>query len=209
MEILITKKCVDYEKAMIFMKDRVCNIQKNEADELLWFLEHQPVYTLGSTENEKINSINDVPVFKSSRGGKTTYHGPGQQVVYVLIDLKRRSQCDIKKYVYNLEMWIINSLSRFGIYGEQHPIHHGVWVYNQNNKLCKIAALGIKISKWVTYHGIAINLNNDLTPYNNIVPCGINYLGITSAKMLNIDINTSELHNVMLELFKERFPYDI
>ncbi|MDC3089153.1 lipoyl(octanoyl) transferase LipB, partial [Alphaproteobacteria bacterium] len=167
----ISNKLIDYDFAISLMEKRVLNIKRNSDKELVWLLEHESIYTAGTSakDNDLIN--NRVEIRHTGRGGQWTWHGPGQRVVYLMLNLKNRLP-DIKAYVYALEELIILSLSDFNIYGVRIKKQPGVWV-NTNNRFDKIAALGIRISSWITYHGISINLNPNLEEFKNIVPCGI------------------------------------
>ena len=185
----ITKDLVQYSKALEIMEERVAQIIKDQAHEMAWLLEHPSLYTAGtSATKEDLLQDNILPVFQTGRGGKYTYHGPKQRIMYLMLDLKRRAQPahpDLKKYVYNLEQLIIDTLKNFDIEGERKQNRIGIWVTDKNGIEAKIAAIGIRIKKWVTYHGIAINVDPALEHFNGIVPCGIKEYGITSMYKLN------------------------
>lgn len=193
---------VPYEDSLLWMEARVKAIQNLESPECIWFLEHPPVYTLGTSGNEKdILNSNQIPTLKTGRGGKVTYHGPGQQIIYTMIDLNQRYQ-DVHRYVFELEEWIINVLKELGVRGERRKERVGIWIQKSGWDY-KIAAIGIRIQKWVTSHGIALNINPDLKAYDHIVPCGISDHGITSLKELGISINKNEINS----LLKETCPF--
>ena len=159
MEIKIDNSAQDYLKSLKYMENRVNEIIKNQNDELAWLLSHPAIYTSGSTDHKSdLLNNNKIPVIKTNRGGKYTYHGPGQRVVYLMINLNNRKK-DIKFFVNQIEKLIIEILSNFHIVAEAIPDHHGVFVKKDNGQLYKIASIGIKIKKWVTYHGFSININ--------------------------------------------------
>lgn len=178
---------VEYEEALSEMEKRVCGIVNNMEKELIWFLEHKHVYTAGisASDIDLLDSNSGVPVKKIDRGGKYTYHGPGQRVVYVLLDLKKHNRISgIKNFVYALEQWIINVLSSLNVVGFRKDGMIGVWVNIPGQGHCKIGAIGIKVKKWVSYHGLALNVSPDLAFFQNIVPCGIRDFGVTSLEAL-------------------------
>lgn len=176
------KDLVPYQDALDFMEDRVNAIFHNKAPELIWFLEHPPIYTLGTgTQPTDILNNKDIPVLKTNRGGRTTYHGPGQRVVYVMLDLRKRGQ-DLRKLVWNLEEWIIQSLNLIGLKTERIKGKIGIWVSKNKQSPEKIAAVGLRVRKWITFHGISININPNLDHFNGIVPCGISDHGVTSVR---------------------------
>ena len=171
---------VPYEDAIDFMDNKVEAIRHAAAQECIWLLEHPPLYTAGTSAKPSDLLNPQFPVFKTGRGGEYTYHGPGQCVAYVMLDLKKRQTVpDIKRYIWSLEEWIIRTLDVFDIAGERREGRVGIWVQT-NGIEKKIAAIGVRIRRWVTLHGIAINLNPDLTHFSGIVPCGIKNYGVTS-----------------------------
>ena len=183
-EWIISSGLVEYPDALKAMDERVDLIQKGNAKELVWLLEHPPLYSAGtSAKPEDLLTPNRFPVFKTGRGGQYTYHGPGQRVVYIMLDLNRRRR-DIRKFVYSLEIWIINTLAKFNIRGERRPDRIGIWVrrtdLNNSEREDKIGAIGIRIKRWVTLHGISINVSPDLEHFGGIIPCGIGGYGVTS-----------------------------
>jgi lipoyl(octanoyl) transferase len=200
---------VPYEDAIKVMEDRVAAIRAGTAPELVWFLEHPPLYTAGTSAKEKdLLAPDRFPVYPTGRGGEYTYHGPGQRVVYVLLDLKTRGT-DLRAYVARLEQWIIDTLARFGVQGERRQGRVGVWVRRGNGqgggREDKIAALGVRVRKWVTYHGIAINVEPDLEHFTGIVPCGIAEHGVTSLVDLGLPVTMADLDTALLETFQDIF----
>ncbi len=200
MEWKISKELVDYSEAVSFMEERVSLINKGKADECVWLLEHPSLYTAGTSAKEEDLLDKCFPVYKTGRGGQYTYHGPGQRVGYVILNLKKRQQVpDIKKYIYDLEEWIIRSVARFGVKGMRRDGRVGIWVDIGDGKEAKIAAIGVRVRHWISFHGIAINVNPDLSNFNGIVPCGISEYGVTSFKDLGIDIKMEQLDKVLKE----------
>lgn len=184
MEIKTGAHPVAYEDAVRFMEERVADIRAGTAEEMIWLLEHPPLYTAGTSA--KAGDLLDTrfPVYQTGRGGQYTYHGPGQRVAYVMLNLKERQQHpDIKQYVWRLEEWIIRALARLGVKGERRGGRVGIWVAD-GLKESKIAAIGVRVRHWVTYHGISINVDPDLSHYAGIVPCGIKEHGVTSLAQL-------------------------
>ncbi len=172
---------VDYESAVMLMEDRVDAILNRSAPGLVWFLEHPALYTAGTSAQDQDLLDRRFPVYQTGRGGKYTYHGPGQRVAYVVMDLKTLSQPqDVRFYVALLERWLVTTLEKIGIQGAVHPDRIGVWARKQDGAEAKIAALGVRIRKWVAWHGVAINIHPDLSHFSGIVPCGISDYGVTS-----------------------------
>lgn len=206
-EWLESNNPVNFDEAVKFMEERVNKIIAKNACPLIWVTEHPPVYTAGiSARDEDLLDSKDIPVFKTNRGGKYTYHGPGMKIIYVMLDLKQLfapNQPDIARFVEFLENWVIEFLKELGIKGEIRKGRVGIWV-EHNGSEKKIAALGIKVKKWVTYHGIAININPIMAHFDNIVPCGIKEFGVTSLKELNVDLNQN-----FNELLKKTFATTI
>lgn len=199
MEIKTASQLVDYDSALSEMEARVAGIRAGNADELVWFLEHPPLYTAGTSAKEGDLLDSRFPVYKTGRGGQYTYHGPGQRVGYVMLDLKARQRVpDIKKYVWQLEEWIIRSLADFDIAGERREGRVGIWVITPKGGEAKIAAIGVRVRHWVTYHGISINVDPDLSHFGGIVPCGISEFGVTSMKeMLGREVPMAELDEAL------------
>lgn len=197
---------VAYKDAVQQMERRVADIRDGSAPEQVWLLEHPSLYTAGTSANAKDLLDNRFPVFETGRGGQYTYHGPGQRVGYVMLDLKKRQSApDIKKYVWQLEEWIIQTLAAFDIKGERREGRVGIWVVKPDGTEAKIAAIGVRVRHWVTYHGISINLNPDLSHFDGIVPCGIAQHGVTSFEDLGVKASMEELDEALKEIFEDVF----
>ncbi len=200
-----SRQPVPYPDAVSAMEQRVEAILRGEAPELLWFVEHPPLYTSGtSAKAADMLGTQGFPVYESGRGGQYTYHGPGQRVVYTMLDLKRRNAADVRAYVHNLEQWLIATLAHFSVEGFVREGRVGVWV-KQGSGEAKIAALGIRVRKWVTYHGISLNVNPDLSHYSGIVPCGIREHGVTSLHALGVKVSMEEVDAVLQKTFGNFF----
>ena len=198
-EIKKSQNPVKYEDAISFMEDRLKDINLKKVDDLIWVLEHDHIYTSGTSykENEIIDkSIN---IIKTNRGGKITYHGPGQLICYFVIDLKKGKK-DIRKFISVIEKSIIETLSLYDIETFADKENIGIW-YNDNSTIKKVAAIGVRVSKWIAYHGFSININNDLKKYDAIIPCGIKDKGITNLKQIK-NQNYDDLENKLIEVFK-------
>ena len=198
-EIKKSQNPVKYEDAISFMEDRLKDINLKKVDDLIWVLEHDHIYTSGTSykENEIIDkSIN---IIKTNRGGKITYHGPGQLICYFVIDLKKGKK-DIRKFISVIEKSIIETLSLYDIETFADKENIGIW-YNDNSTIKKVAAIGVRVSKWIAYHGLSININNDLKKYDAIIPCGIKDKGITNLKQIK-NQNYDDLENKLIEIFK-------
>ena len=203
-EWTISNNPIEYEDALAVMEDTVADIRADKSPEQVWLLEHPPLYTAGTSA--KASDLVDAkfPVHETGRGGQYTYHGSGQRVGYVMLDLKKRQETpDIKKYVFNLEQWIVNTLQEFDIKGERREGRVGIWVVKSDGTEAKIAAIGVRIRHWVTYHGISINLNPDLSHFNGIVPCGIQGAGVTSFEDLGVKATMGELDLALQKNFKD------
>lgn len=208
MDIRTADDLIAYPDALAEMESRVADIRDGSAPEMVWLLEHPPLYTAGTSAKASDLLNARFPVFETGRGGEYTYHGPGQRVAYVMLDLKKRQQApDIKKYVCQLEEWVIRSLAHFGIKGERRDGRIGIWVVTPSGEK-KIAAVGVRIRHWVTYHGIAINVNPDLSHFGGIVPCGIREFGVTSIHDLGKSISMKELDDVLQKEFEAVFGSD-
>ncbi|MCC3860463.1 lipoyl(octanoyl) transferase LipB [Pseudemcibacter aquimaris] len=182
-----------YEEALETMENRVADIHAGNASELVWFVEHPPLYTAGTSAQEAdLLAPKRFPVHYAGRGGQYTYHGPGQRVVYVMLDLNKRSR-DVRKYIADLERWIIETLAEFNVHGEIREGRVGVWVEREGGREDKIAAIGVRVRKWVTFHGICINVEPDLSHYTGIVPCGISEHGVTSLVDLGLPVTMDDL----------------
>ena len=187
----ISNTPIDYDFAISEMQKRVTNIKSNTNKELVWLLEHESIFTAGTSARDEDLINNQVKTRHTGRGGQWTWHGPGQRVAYVMLNLKKRLP-DIKAYVNALEEWIILTLEDFNIVGVRLENKPGVWVANKNKSYDKVAALGVRISSWVSWHGISININPNLEEFKNIIPCGINDGGVTSLYNLNRKITFEE-----------------
>tara|TARA_Y100000816_G_C26092934_1_gene577873 strand:- start:1719 stop:2339 length:621 start_codon:yes stop_codon:yes gene_type:complete len=197
-EIKKSQKPVKYEDALRFMENRVFDIEQNKSPDLIWTLQHEEVYTAGKTykENEIIDK--SIKILKTNRGGKITYHGPGQLICYFVIDLKKGKK-DIRRFISIIEETIIETLKYYQIHSFPDNENIGVW-YNDNSKIKKIAAIGVRVSKWIAYHGFSININNDLKKYDAIIPCGIKDKGVTNLKNI-INQNYEGIENILIENF--------
>ena len=197
-EIKKSIKPVKYKEAINFLESRLDDINTNKAKDLIWILEHEEIYTAGTNYKEKEILNKNIELIKTNRGGKITYHGPGQIICYFVLDLKKREK-DIRKFITLIEKTIIESLSEFGIKSFGDPKNIGIWI-NHKNEIKKIASIGIRISKWIAYHGFAININNDLMKYKNIIPCGIADKGISNLKTIK-DQNYNNLDAIIINNF--------
>ena len=198
---------VDYPAALEFMKERAAAIARGEAEELVWLVEHPPLYTSGtSAAPTDLLQPNRFPVYEAGRGGEYTYHGPGQRVAYLMLDLKERGR-DVRCLVQGLEGWIVDTLSAFNVDGETREGRIGVWVKQPGRPggESKIAAIGVRVSKWVTTHGIALNVAPDLSHFDGIVPCGIADRGVTSLEDLGRIVSMPEVDMALRAAFERRF----
>jgi len=201
----VSETPVDYSAAVAEMEQRVAAIRAGTAAELAWLLEHPPLYTAGtSARAEELIEPGRLPVYRSGRGGRYTYHGPGQRIVYLMLDLRRRGQ-DVRCYVHQLEEWIIQVLARFGVNGERRAGRVGIWVVQPSGSEEKIAAIGVRVRQWVTYHGVALNIDPELENYRGIVPCGIADYGVTSLAELGIRATTQEVDAALKSALAEVF----
>jgi lipoyl(octanoyl) transferase len=214
---LISDRTVPYEEALATMEARVADIRAGRAPELVWLLEHPPLYTAG-TSSKDIDLLQPArfPVHAAGRGGQYTYHGPGQRVAYVMMDLRRRRQ-DVRRFVSDLEEWTIRTLGRFNVAAERRADRVGVWVVRPDKQPLpdgrpredKIAAIGVRIRHWVSFHGLAINVDPDLSHYAGIVPCGIAEHGVTSLVDLGLPVTLADLDMALAETFVEVFGSDV
>lgn len=199
---------VDYPDAVRIMQARAAAIRAGEARELVWLLEHPPIYTAGtSARDDELLVPGRLPVHRAGRGGRITYHGPGQRVAYVMLDLKQRG-ADVRGFVATLEDWLIGALADFGVAGAVRPGRVGVWVERPEKGQGaedKIAAIGLRVSRWVSLHGISLNVAPDLTHYAGIVPCGISDQGVTSLADLGISRPIELVDNALRRHFERRF----
>lgn len=201
----ISSGLVDYPKAVEIMEARARAIAAGEASELIWLLEHPPLYTAGTSANvDDLVEPDRFDVFQAGRGGQYTYHGPGQRVAYVMMDLRKRGR-DVSAFVRALEQWIIETLAEFDVTAERRCGRVGVWVEHADGREEKIAAIGIRLKKWVSFHGISINLNPDLSHFGGIVPCGITEHGVTSLTALGVKTKMAQLDDKLRQNFERIF----
>ncbi len=206
-ELKFSNHYVDYEEAVDFMENRVASIHAGDGKECLWFLEHPPLYTAGtSAKASDLLRPDQFPVYKSGRGGQFTYHGPGQRVVYLMLDLNQRGR-DIRCFICQIEQWIIATLADFNIDARIRDGRVGVWVANSSPPYQehKIAAIGIRLKRWISYHGMSINLEPDLSHFAGIIPCGITAHGVTSIAELGHIVSLAELDQALIRNFKDIF----
>ncbi|SFJ16007.1 lipoyl(octanoyl) transferase [Celeribacter neptunius] len=209
----ITEGLTDYDEAVTFMEARAEAIAKGEAEELIWLVEHPPLYTAGtSAKREDLVDPDRFPVYESKRGGQYTYHGPGQRVAYAMLDLGKRDK-DVRKFVQDMEAWVIAALEEFGVKGEIREGRVGVWVVRDDKPLNalgqspedKVAAIGLRIRKWVSFHGLSINVDPDLTHFEGIVPCGITEHGVTSLVDLGLPVTMEDVDIALKQAFDRVF----
>jgi len=201
-EVKNSPKPVDYSDSMKILEQRVEDVHMGKKKELLWILEHNLVYTAGTSANDKDLLDKKLKVVKTNRGGRYTLHSPGQKVVYFVLDLNKRKK-DIKKLINKIENCIIQILSEYDVKSHADSQNIGIWI-NTEDKAEKIAAIGIKVKKWVAYHGFSLNVNNDLSLYNKIVPCGIKDKAVTSLKKIGIK-KTEKIENIIVKKFLDSF----
>ena len=201
-EIKKSKKPVKYDDAIKFMENRLGNLNDEKSKELIWILEHNDLYTAGTSSKESEILDKSIKIIKTNRGGKITYHGPGQLICYFVIDLKKRKK-DIRKFISTIEKTIIRTLKQFNIEAIADKKNIGIW-YKDKSELKKIAAIGVRVKKWIAFHGFSININNDLDKYKAIVPCGINDKGVTSLEKIKKqsykDFDKKLIENFILNL---------
>jgi lipoyl(octanoyl) transferase len=198
----------DYAPTIDAMRDHAAAIRSGRVPEAVWLLEHAPVYTAGtSAKDADLLNPGNTPTHKTGRGGQWTYHGPGQRVAYVMLDLQKRGP-DVRCYVHNLEGWIIDVLAGFDVTSQRRTGLPGIWVETGNSVsgFDKIAAIGVRISRWISWHGIAINNYPDLTAFQAIVPCGVSDGGVTSLAALGVSVNMNELDDMLQTQFDRHFP---
>jgi lipoyl(octanoyl) transferase len=194
MQWLISNNLVDYEYALDFMKSYVHDIYHGNKPEIIWLLQHQQIYTAGvSAQPEELLDPKNITVRHITRGGKYTYHGPEQLIIYPMINLNLRGK-DLKKYIYTLEEWLIESLQYVGLESKRQQGKIGIWVGEQPKK---IAAIGVRITKWVTWHGMALNVSNDLSPFAGIIPCGLANDQVTNMQLEGVKTTIAEMVNVL------------
>lgn len=206
----ISEELAAYPEAVSTMEARVAAISAGEAPEQVWLVEHPPLYTAGtSANNDDLLDAGRFPVYQAGRGGEFTYHGPGQRVGYVMMDLNRRNR-DVRKFVRDLEEWMIVTLAAFGVPGERRDGRVGIWIDHGRHggtpgKEDKIAAIGVRLRRWVSFHGVSINISPDLSHYDGIVPCGISQHGVTSLKELGISASIAEVDLALQSAFESVF----
>ena len=194
-EIKKSQKPVKYEDAVRFMEKRLLEIDQKKSNDLIWILEHEDLYTAGTSYKENEILDKSIKILKTNRGGKVTYHGPGQLICYFVIDLKKIKR-DIRKFISIIEKTIIDTLKSYNIDTFSDKNNIGIW-YDDNSEIKKVAAIGVRVSKWIAYHGFSINIENDLRKYKSIIPCGIKDKGVTNLKMIK-DQNYKELKNILI-----------
>ena len=199
-EIKKSIKPIKYEDAIEFLEKRLLETNNDQKGDLIWILEHEEVYSAGTSYKEKEIINKEINIIKTNRGGKITYHGPGQLICYFVIDLKKRKK-DIRKFITLIEETIIESLSKFDIesFGDRKNI--GIWA-NHRGVIKKVAAIGVRVSKWIAYHGFAININNDLSKYKNIIPCGILDKGVINLKEIK-NQDYKNLDKIIIDTFSK------
>ena len=201
-EIKKSQKPVKYEDALKLMELRLLEIEQNKSGDLMWILEHEEIYTAGTTYKESEILDKSINIYKTNRGGKITYHGPGQLICYFVINLKNKKK-DIRNFISVIEKTIIDTLKFYNIETFADKENIGIW-YKNNNKIEKVAAIGVRVSRWIAYHGFSININNDLRKYDAIIPCGIKDKGVTSLKMIKdedyLKLNDKLVKNFILNL---------
>lgn len=216
-ELRVSDAPVPYPDAVAFMEERIAAIRAGTAPECVWFLEHPPLYTAGtSSKAADLLAPGRFPVYATGRGGEYTYHGPGQRVAYVMLDLNRTTWSrngsgnrngggpDVRRFVHNLEEWLIRTLGRLGVTGERREGRIGIWV-ERNGREDKVAALGIRVRHWITYHGIALNVAPELDHFSGIVPCGISGHGVTSLRALGLETTMAEADTALRASFTDVF----
>jgi len=212
-EWITTDGLVDYDQAVAFMETRAAAIAAGETDECIWLVEHPPLYTAGtSAKPEDLTDPDRFPVFDSKRGGQYTYHGPGQRVVYVMLNVGKRGH-DVRRFVQQLESWVIAALEEFNVQGHIREGRVGVWVERPDKPRTlsgglaedKIAAIGIRLRKWVSFHGISINVEPDLEHFTGIVPCGISEHGVTSLVDLGLPVTMADVDVALKRSFTQVF----
>lgn len=200
----VSREKVPYDQALIKMKSMVREIQEGVRSDTIWALEHPPVYTLGTSANVSDVLSERFPTYQTGRGGEVTYHGPGQRILYPLLNLTHYKQ-DIRWFIWSLEEWIIQTLAEFDLNVVRREGRVGLWVPENSWRDKKIAAIGVRVSKWVTFHGLALNVNPDLTHYEGIVPCGITEHGITSLEQEGINASMFDIDRAFKKTFDRVF----
>ena len=201
----ITNSLVPYQSSVEAMEQRVAAIRTGAARELVWLLEHPAIYTRGSSANEdELLRTPRFPVFDTGRGGRYTYHGPGQRVIYVMLDLTRHGS-DVRSYINKLEQWLIDTLSEFDINAERRLGRVGIWISGRDGRDLKIGAIGVRVRRWISFHGASLNVAPDLEHYDDIVPCGVWDQGITSITSLGMKLTMSDVDSALRYNFEKHF----
>ncbi|MBD0271613.1 MAG: lipoyl(octanoyl) transferase LipB [Acetobacteraceae bacterium] len=202
---VVSEGLTPYPEALAAMEARVAAIRAGEAEELVWLVEHAPTYTAGTSATPEGLVDPRFPVFRAGRGGQWTYHGPGQRTAYVMLDLGRRGR-DVRAYVHALEEWLIRALDRFNIRGERREGRVGIWVADRaRGTEDKVAAIGVRVTRWVTWHGVALNVDPDLEHFGGIVPCGVSQHGVTSLHRLGVPATMEEADAALRAAWGEVF----
>lgn len=205
LEWKISPNSTGYEDAAAAMEARVAAIDAGNAPELVWLLQHPPLYTAGtSADPVDLKLPGRFPVYQTGRGGKYTYHGPGQRVGYVLLDLRRRGQ-DLRAHIWRLEEWVIRALADWGVKGERRCGRVGIWVVRPDGREEKIAAVGVRVRRWITFHGMAINVHPDLEHFGGIVPCGLADYGVTSLHALGHKVSMAQIDDALRRHWNDVF----
>jgi len=199
----VAEGLIPYPQAVAFMEERAAAIAEGTAPELVWLVEHPPIYTAGTSARDADLLDARFPVFKTGRGGQFTYHGPGQRVGYVMLDLKRR-KADVRAFVHDLEEWLIGTLAQFNVSGERRDGRVGIWVARPGRE-DKIAAIGVRVRRWVTFHGVSINVDPDLSHFSGIVPCGVSEHGVTSLHDLGLPVTMADVDVALKQSFTDVF----
>ena len=204
-EIKISNNLVDYKESLKIMEKRVVDINLNNKKELIWFLYHDHIYTIGTSGSEKeIREKITYPVIKTNRGGQFTYHGPGQRIAYIMLNVRDR-EYNVKSFIRLLEQWIMNSLHDMGIKSFLIKGKVGIWVRNEE----KIASLGLRIRKGISFHGVSLNINPNLDHFSGIIPCGNENSDVTSIEKIGLDISKKEIDNILISNFSKVFKIDV
>ena len=209
LEWCITDQLIPYPQALTLMEKRVDALYKGNASEMIWLLQHPPIYTAGTSARDHDLLEDSLPIYRSGRGGQYTYHGPGQRVGYVILDLRARGR-DLGKFIRNLEEWLIQTLAWFNILGQRRAQRVGIWIdmhpyHPVPGFEAKIAAIGIRVRHWISFHGFSLNVNPDLSHFRNIIPCGLKGYGVTSFQDLGYTVTLSEIDQVLQTTWSEVF----
>jgi lipoyl(octanoyl) transferase len=207
---LVGSGLTPYPDAVAFMQARIAAIRDGTADELVWLVEHPPLYTAGTSATaDELTNPGRFPTFAAGRGGQWTYHGPGQRIAYVMLDLSRAHGAvpprDVRRYVNGLEEWLIRALASLGVTGERRDGRIGIWVTDEAGKEAKIGAIGVRITRWVSWHGIALNISPDLSHYEGIVPCGIRQHGVTSLLSVGVSASLADVDAALQDAWRQVF----